>query len=185
MSYEIPSPSCHQAKLVDDQLVITIPSRKNWLYIPFLAFWLMFWAAGWISAFSSLFMTPGVVSGFLLIWLTFWTIGGVYAIITLLWLLAGKEIIQLSTYALVLRREVVGIGTTRRYLSLDVRDLRVSPTAGHGWYGRRQTFNTVWHLDGPIAFDYGAKTLRCGGGVDEAEAKQIVKLICQHFPQYG
>jgi len=46
----------------------------------------------------------------------------------------------------------------------------------------RSTF-VLWGLTGGhIAFDYGAKTYRFGAGVDEAEAKQIVKQIVDRYP---
>ncbi len=38
--------------------------------------------------------------------------------------------------------------------------------------------------EGLIAFDYGARTFRIGSGVDEAEAKQVILIIQQRFPQY-
>ena len=37
---------------------------------------------------------------------------------------------------------------------------------------------------GNISFDYGAKTFKFAGGVEEAEAKQIIAEIQQKFPQY-
>jgi hypothetical protein len=38
--------------------------------------------------------------------------------------------------------------------------------------------------NGLLAFDYGSRTFRFGGGVDEAESKQILDEILTHFPQY-
>ena len=35
-----------------------------------------------------------------------------------------------------------------------------------------------------LAFDYGAKTIRFGRGIDEAEATQLLERIIAKFPQY-
>ena len=35
-----------------------------------------------------------------------------------------------------------------------------------------------------LAFDYGAKTIRFGRGIDEAEATQILERVIAKFPQY-
>jgi hypothetical protein len=35
---------------------------------------------------------------------------------------------------------------------------------------------------GTIAFDYGAKTFRFGGGLDEAEASHLIELLKSRYP---
>jgi hypothetical protein len=37
---------------------------------------------------------------------------------------------------------------------------------------------------GLLAFDYGSKTIRFGGGIEEAESKQVLSEITTRFPQY-
>jgi len=56
----------------------------------------------------------------------------------------------------------------------------------NGWYGlsiyapgSSSPFAQIDEPSGTIAFDYGPKTIRCGGGLDEAEAGQIVELFKQ------
>jgi hypothetical protein len=36
-------------------------------------------------------------------------------------------------------------------------------------------------VDLPIAFDYGARTFRCGAGVDEPEARKLIEAIQRRF----
>ena len=178
-----PAAARHQAEWIGNQLIITIPSRKHWFQIPFLSVWLIFWSFGWLAAFTELATVPSGGSLFLLVWLTFWTVGGLYAFSSLLWLLVGCEILSISTDKFVMRRQIGPLGRTRAFASLDLRDFRVTPVS-RPWYGRhRQNLPVFWQFDGPITFDYGARTYYCGDGVDEAEAKQIVKLIRQEFPQ--
>jgi hypothetical protein len=62
---------------------------------------------------------------------------------------------------------------TRKSLRKDLRAVTPSPNPMWWWRG----LYLYASLDGTIAFDYGAKTLRFGAGVDEAEAKTIIKTI--------
>ena len=186
MSTIQPSSARHQADLVGDQLRIRIPSRKQWFQIPFLAFWLVFWFFGWTFAATSLFTAPLGADMFLLVWLIFWSAGGVFALTTLLWMVLGEERVEISYNVFCVKRHIWGIGQTKSYDLSYIKDLRVtSHSIGYSfWNNRRHNHvTTVWKMDGPITFDYGAKTIRFGDGVDEAEAKQIVKLIQQYFPK--
>lgn len=186
MSTIQPASARHQADLVGDQLKIRIPSRKDWFQIPFLVFWLVFWFFGWVSAASTLFTAPFGVDMFMLIWLTFWSIGGVLAFTTLFWLVMGEERVEISYEVFCIKRHILGMGQTKSYDLAYLKDLRVtSHSTSHSFWNSRRNSNltTFWKMDGPITFDYGAKTIRFGDGVDEAEAKQIVKLIQQYFPK--
>lgn len=185
MSTIQPFSARHQTDFVGDRLRIRIPSRKHWFQTPFLMVWLVFWFFGWVAAASSLFMNPFGADLFLMIWLTGWSIGGGFAMTTLLWLLLGEERLDISYDLFCVKRQILGIGLTKSYELLHIKDLRVtSHPASSFWNSRRNNnLTTVWKMDGPITFDYGAKTIRFGDGVDEAEAKQIVKLIQQYFPK--
>jgi hypothetical protein len=122
---------------------------------------------------------------FMLVWLTMWTLGGCWAIFMFLWTLAGRDVLEVDAMSVKLRREIFGIGRTREYLGEAFRNLRVSPFDG-SWYGgsrRRGMGAYTWMFEGPLTFDYGAKTYRFGG-VDEAEAQQIVQRIGERYPQY-
>lgn len=184
MAIITPAAARHQAEWAGDQLIITIPSRKHWFQIPFLVVWLIFWSFGWVSAAAGLTSGLGGASLFLLGWLTLWTAGGLMAFSSLLWMLIGCEIIKISADKVIIRRQIASLGWTKAFATLELHDFRVTP-ASRPWYGRnRQNLQLLWHFDGPITFDYGARTYHCGDGVDEAEAKQIVKLIRQQFPQF-
>jgi hypothetical protein len=73
------------------------------------------------------------------------------------------------------RRAIGVLGWSRSYDLAHVKDLRVTPVVyGSGYRGGRNPFNLT---GGPITFDYGAKTIRLGAGVEEAEAKTLVETI--------
>lgn len=184
MSIVQPASARHHADLMGGQFVIVIPSRKQWFHILFLAFWLVGWFFGWTSAAAELFMYPSSPDGFLVIWLIGWTVGGIYAASTLFWMLFGQDRVEITYDAFHVRRQIAGIGHTKSFEMVSVSDLRVVqyPPPRSMWKNNRNNVSTVWKLDGPITFDYGAKTYHFGDGVDEAEAKQIVTRIQQQFP---
>ncbi len=177
MSYVKPVAVRHTADFFGNQLTIVIPSHKQWLQLPFLIFWLMAWTFGELAGLNDI-ARHGLNGGglFLLVWITFWTIGGGTAVLTILWILFGREIIVINgRHTLTHRREILGIGWSKQYdLSLiqDVRTVTLSLPRSRQWPG--------WQNYGVIAFDYGAKTIRIGNSLDEAEAKQIIHVLRQY-----
>jgi hypothetical protein len=173
------APAHHRAEFLGDHLVITIPSRLHWLQLPGLCLWLVLW---FVLGTQPL-MAVGVIHPFAAILSLFWFAIGFLPLSAVMWQLAGKELLEVSSYSLNIRRQMFGWGWTKAYIASDVEALRVSPRP-YPVDGRRHQLKNIWNLSGPLTFDYGAKTYHLGDGVDEAEAKQIVKIILQHFPQY-
>ena len=92
-----------------------------------------------------------------------------------LWNAIGREVVGLRPGVLVVRRGVAGLGFRREYRLADVRRLRVSPPPRDAsrWapplrFGRDP---------GVIAFDHGARTVRFGEGLDEAEASLVLEEL--------
>ena len=162
-------------------LEIVIPSKRNLFVTAFLMAWLGGWFFGEASAIQSLHSgrPDGGATGFLLFWLIGWTIGGIAVGTTVLWNLAGKEILVVGRGELVHRRVIGGLGRSKSYDLAHVRELRVSPYIAASLVQRNQS--PFGFASGPIAFDYGAKTVRMGAGVEEAEAKQLVEMIKNRF----
>ncbi len=192
----------HKVAYLGDSLEIAIPSRKQWFQTVFVAFWLIGWTFGEVFVGSILLSgIVGLLSGkspkptggeaifgaggglFMLAWFCLWTVGGAFVWHVFLWQMAGKEVVRISHRSMLIGRQILGIRRTKEYLAEYIRDLRVSPAdySSFGWSRSAR----AWGLSGGLtAFDYGAKTLRFGSGVDEAEAKQILATIQEHFPQY-
>jgi hypothetical protein len=163
-----------------DGIRAIVPSRKNWFVIVFLSLWMCGWFAGESSALAQLLGHPvagkAQTAGFLGIWLTVWTIGGFVFSAVLLWQVTGREIISMNSLSLVHRVEALGMGRTRSYRIGDVKDLRASFNAFYGYerWGRTGLPFGVGGA-GSLVFDYGARTIRMLPGLDEAEAKMLVK----------
>jgi hypothetical protein len=124
-------------------------------------------------------------SWFAIIWTTGVILIIAYSIVILLWLLFGVEVIKVDYASIKLRRQILGLGRTLEYNGDHVRKLRAAPIV-YATTGYRSSF--TWEYlglsGGQIAFDYGAKTIRFGGGLDEAEACIIVDAIAQRFHRY-
>ena len=157
-------------------LQITIPGARRRFVSLFLLAWLGGWFFGERAALRDLMTGAGGEGrGFLAFWLAGWTLGGVAVTYLILWTSLGRERLILRPDALVLRREVLGIGRSREYDVRYIKDLRLAAPAGAFDYRRSLE---VWGLGGGrIAFDYGAKTVYFGASLDEAEAKQVVAKL--------
>lgn len=170
-----------------DTLYIHIPSRKEWFIILFTGAWLVGWAFGEITVLKFLFPGRPFAGPILFItaWMVLWTLGGLYAIYILLWQLFGKELIAVSNQAIIVNRVIFGLKIPREYDASHIRGLRIStlpePADLFGFY---RATRVTGFSGGLIAFDYGAKTIRFGMGIDEAEARQILTEITQVFWRY-
>jgi len=156
-----------------DGLEISIPARKHLFALVFMPMWLIGWSVGELSAIRELVSGDGSPMFFLGTWLTLWTLGGGAALFTWLWMIRGREIIRLRYHALVIRRDLLGLGREKEFDLSHVTNLRVAlPTwTPFDWNAAMQPWGQG---TGRIAFDYGADTIRIGSGIDEAEARQIV-----------
>ena len=156
-----------------------IPARRSWFVLLFLCFWLVGWAFGEVTVARQL-LSPSekAPDPFLYVWLVGWSLGGVFALVTILWQLAGKEIIAVSTGALVHRKEIFGLGRSWRYKISEVKNFRALEPEIVQSVGR--SGGTV---QGPIAFDYGARTIRIGASLDAAEGRMLVEKLAARLPR--
>lgn len=180
-----PPPPRFTTEAVPGGIRASIPSRKNWLIILFLSVWLVGWAFGEIQAATEL-LNPSENSPslFMAAWITGWTLGGIYVFSTIIWQLAGREIITLDSTTFEHRLEAFGLGWSRRYALAKIKHLRVTEYARASF-----TNQSAWAPPligsghGPLAFDYGAKTLRIGSALEEAEAKLLLAQLEARLPR--
>ncbi len=154
-------------------LQIVIPGPRNLLISLFIAGWLVGWWFGEMHAIEQI--RSGQAALFIVGWLLAWTVGGAWVVTWLLWTIGGREVLILGTGRLSIRREVFGIGFSREYDLSQVRDLRIAPP-------RARARGNGDMNQGGLCFDYGAKTIRFGSGVDEAEARQLIQAMQSRIP---
>ena len=159
---------------------LEIPARRNAFVSIFLGVWLVGWAVGEVAVLRQLQTVSGAPAIFLTVWMIGWTIGGLLATGAWLWMIGGREHVELRSGQLVQRFVLFGLSRSRAYDIGHVKNVRVSPeilTAS--------SMNTAWRswsfVGGMIAFDYGAKTIRIAGSIEEAEAATIVRRIEERY----
>jgi len=160
-------------------LQISIPARRHVFLMLFLPVWLVGWTFGEVLAARALiplWRTENSGVMFLGAWLVAWTLGGGLALVSLLWMFAGREVIGLRPNLLQTRNDLWGFGRSKEYDLGHVRNLRV---ASQSWnpYDWRGGWLDPRIQSGSIAFDYGSQTIRIGSGIDEAEARAIVNQL--------
>ncbi|MCP4346096.1 MAG: hypothetical protein GY795_11300 [Desulfobacterales bacterium] len=166
-----------RSKIVSSQDVteIIIPSKKNLVAIIFLGCWSVGWAFCGVMAISE-FFTDATERSFLSVILVGWIFGGIIAIYPLLWNLAGKEIISLSSKELIHKRNIFGLGKLKRYHINLIENIRLTT---------ENSEEAVFGFgSGTIAFDYSQKTFKFGSNIDEAEAKHIINVIAEKYKIY-
>jgi len=198
MAFEDPGKPRYTKHESARDMTICIPSKKNWFIILFLGFWLVGWVIGEVTAIGVLggglfkiisgALPDATTSGawafgglFMIAWLGGWTIGGAFAIYAWLWQVKGVEEIVISYEGLKINKKIPIWTSSKNYRLKDIVSLRVSNSCASIW--NMSGGMEFWGITGgKLAFDYGAKTVRFGIGVDEAEAKRIIKDIEMRFP---
>jgi len=195
MAYEKPGNPRYSVERTPTGMIFSIPSRKNWFIILFLGFWLMGWAMGEITVLGILgagifeFLDGGIKGlfemgaetfggVFLIIWLAGWTVGGAFAIYAWLWQVSGVERIIISGDSLKIEKKIPVWGRVKNYRVSSISSLRIASPAASKW----PKSSGMEFRGGLLAFDYGAKTVNFGMGIDEAEAKMILKEIKECIP---
>lgn len=198
MSFEEPAKPRYQIESIPTGMRVLIPSKKNWFMILFLGFWLMGWAVGEITVTGALVAgVVKVINGglddiaskgagafgglFMIAWLGAWTVGGAFAIYAWLWQVKGVEEVVIAHDGFCIKRRTPVWTRTKNYHLHEVKSLRASQAQASIFdMSRGMEF---WGISGGVlAFDYGAKTVRFGIGLDEAEAKQILGDVRGRFP---
>lgn len=165
-------------------LVMSVPGRRNVLVVFFLCCWLVAWAFGERTVLHQL-LSPGAHRDnlFLCVWLIGWTAGGGYCLLSIAWQLFGKEQIAVDGTELIHRVQIFGIGPVRRFKVSNIARLRaVDFNIGPSYRQAALSAPMFGTNFGPIAFDYGARSVRLGRSLDETEAFQLVAALKQRLP---
>jgi hypothetical protein len=99
-----------------------------------------------------------------------WTLLGGWALAALMWLVAGRERVQVEQGTLTLERGVGIVRRRRRYDLRQVTRLRVLSE-------KEARMGLLLMLTPGLAFDYGGRTVQWGLSIDEIEARVIVERL--------
>ncbi|PXA97788.1 hypothetical protein DMC47_12040 [Nostoc sp. 3335mG] len=157
---------------------IEIPARRNWFVLIFLCIWLTGWTAGGVGALYHLIQTGELL---LAVWLVAWAAGWLFASATILWQLAGCEVIAVAHGNLSLQLRAGPLACTRCFRGQEIERLRLSPTFP---FGQLMTGPLpLLGRSGVLKFDHGAGTVSFASGIDEAEAGMIRDFLLTRLPR--
>jgi hypothetical protein len=178
----------------ENKVEIIIPSRKNVLYFVWFAIWMFMWGYAtsrlfllWELMIKGAFETHdnGVLM-MLIVCLAPFLIAllgmGAFAIHTVLWHIAGSEIIEATSQALTVTKQVFRWKWSKVYSSKKILDLRTNPQKLSMFFPRKRSRR---YLGGPgmIAFDYGGRTPSFGYDISDKEAEHIILALKEGLPQ--
>ena len=172
---------------VGSGLRIIIPARMQVFAVLFLPLWLVGWAFGEVTVARQLFGSGLPANGgslFLTVWLTGWTLGGAWALYVLLWQLAGKEIIELTSTSLRQRKQISIFSRSREYAVATIKNMRLAPPTPVFYQGQ-YVMQGLTFKEGTIAFDYGRDTHHLGAGLDEADADYVIGEMRKRVKSLG
>ena len=154
---------------------LVVPVRRNWVVLVVVPVWLTLWIGGIVGVAGQVSSgrARGGEAGFFEVWLAVAVAGTATVVYAWLWNAIGREVVGLRPGLLVIRRDVAGFGFSREYSLGDVRHLRVSvPPSDAGRWSSPLRFGRE---PGVLAFDHGARTVRFGEGLEEAEASLVLE----------
>ena len=182
---------------------VVLPSKKRLLTLLWFVFWLSAWgyATGHViylwtvmtygSTLDLLNIPPldnagvnyALLMGMICIFpfvVILLRMGGI-VLYSLLWQIAGREIIEVRNENLAITRQIFNWKTTKEYsLKNDIK-LRLNAEKPNS-VDTIRGFRKLLGKNGIIAFDYEANTLRFGLEIDETEAMQIISEIQKYLP---
>lgn len=156
---------------------IRIRARRQIFPLLFLPVWLAGWTAGGVMAIRQVFEN---FSAFLLFWLCGWALGWVFAASTIAWMIWGSEVLAVVGRDLEVSTQIGPWSRRKVYRGSEIRDLGVSDT--NPFQAFRFDSPLVGGRRGMIRFDYGARTIRAGASLEEAEAKMVVERLAGKLP---
>lgn len=172
----------------ESEVFISIPVKRRRFLLILLGAWIVVWMA--VEAVLVLSLAGSeetrraahAPSPFILIPLfAAFTAAGLFLAWRFLWLCAGRETLTITPLGLTLRREVGGLGHSRRFLLEKIRGLRVGAYDEDLFYpswGRMFVGKGLYY----IAFEHEGQTRRFGRGVNKAEALKLVERVRTLLP---
>ena len=164
-----PPPTGSRIQELGDQLIVQFRPRRSWGTLAFLAFWLTFWTAGGIAAFTQLLHGDLGARLFILLWLCLWAFGEATVALIIAWQLFGRELLMVSPERLEVHKRIGPFTKTKLYEVPLVRDLEAARARSDEDERPRKDFC--------LAFEYGDRPVRVGGGMSEREAEHIAATI--------
>jgi hypothetical protein len=170
-----------------DSLLVQIPAAKSWWLLLFLPFWLIGWVSVGIPLVRSFLEGRsgnnfGNAPLFAIVWIGGWLVSSVFVLYTWFRLVFGIEVTEFTPHSIAVGEKILTIDRGRSYDARSISRLRTVNVPAPSIFDN----SALWSGGVPsLGFDYGARTIRFGKGIDEAEAHAILERVVEKFPQYG
>jgi len=157
---------------------IIIPTRKVYFFIIVFCIWLIPFGIGGTVGIIAMFLAPDVPVFAPIIALLF--LGAIVTFVgrMLWWMIAGKEVIEIDYNTLQITRKGLLFSKPWVYDIKECRDFRSidNPFTNAFPLMIKSSVFSIAANTGTIAFDYGMKTIKFAGAIDEAKGNTL--LIC-------
>lgn len=161
-----------------DNVQIIIPAKKNYmmLIMPFVAIGVFVWFIG--PQFFKNF--PGWQNGdeffpkIWLVWVGFVLLSGLRIS---WWNIAGKEVIEGGQGVLTIKRKGDWLSRSRAYDLAEARFFRADDSNDAYYNNVFDNFTGNYNKPGTVRFEYGAKTIRFGEALSQAEGNYILQKL--------
>jgi hypothetical protein len=161
---------------------LLVPARRQLFAAAFMMCWLGGWAVGEVSVSQQL-----IAKGFhpfLFFWLCAWTLGGLAAAASLLWMLAGREVIAASpSMGLEIAYRAFGLERRKHYRPDLIRNLGRHHRISQAHAGNNLSWPWANATNSSLCFGYGGRTVYFGVGLDEEEAGLVLEHLKARLPR--
>jgi hypothetical protein len=178
--YEQPKAPRFVSETIDGREQITIGASRNVFVALFLTVWLGGWTAGGIAAMTTLLTKT--FQPFLVFWLCGWLLGEIFVALSLCWMFFGAEILRTVGHDLEVGYRILGFTRRRLFRGSEIRGLSSWDQPAYGRYNQMQLPFFGSNKTGSVKFNYGARTIHLGAGLDEAEGRLIVDRLRKRLP---
>ena len=165
---------------------ITTAPKKTWIAWAAFVGATTLWVAGGSAAYQDYFGARNANRrGWVATWLLAWTLWGFWALSWAVVHVLGQEIVEVDGHALTLRREVAGVGRTRRFDLGDVRNLHLAapppvgnvPPPSRGW-----PQPPIPLLAGSIRFEYRGRAHEFAMGIGWPDMTNVLRGLREWVP---
>lgn len=191
------NPSRFSIQSSGDEILITIPGKKNILevvfFIPMALLWgyfagyaiYLFVLINYIAFIaqsqgpleSNVYSTLAIIDGFALLFIAFILLWIWIVISSTIRHMAGKELIGVDSRALSITRQTFMWKKRHEFSSEEVMNLRVDDAIPTLFRAARRAFRSALGRNGIIVFEYQGKTIRFGVDISEDEGKHMLTTI--------
>jgi hypothetical protein len=168
-----------------DRVRVSIPLRRSWFQALVATFAAGAWLLTGFKVIGALFVDATASPGSRVAALITWSLVTIPFVGSCLLAVVGRQLVDVNDSSITIRKALAGIGLPRKYAADRIANLRVVDLSDpHEISGLSEKELAKGMAGGPLAFDYGTRTVHFGPGLLDVEAGQILAELLGRFPRY-